>query len=349
MMKTILSTLVLLILSLNSYAQKYHDALAFGLSGHVKECVINDNDNVLNQDPYGYDHQIEFDKDGRLIFYDYCEVSNVKRNSAGYLTSFECFGDYHIEYDINHRAIEVGREDVSPNYYLYDKNGRLIKTSFTDPEFKATSGLIARGTMTIKSTSYDSHNNFLTWQEVNFEGEINNNGKRFITYWDNPSTSKENYKQKDLSEIAFFNTVKVQKVFNVLSNTDINPVKTKERLVYTAPKGTTTKEVTAVYLVGYRETDDNPRNIPTRVNDFIYHDLGKDKEFLGLLVTSYFYQAGAEWKATYEVRIDDEAAQYLLDTKTDDTGWKFNPDYRFYITKDAKLIEYKKEKVGSSK
>lgn len=346
-MKTFLATFVFLLLPLASLAQKYHDAQAFGLKGHVKESVVTSKDIFRHRDPYGY-RQIEFDKDGRLIFYDYSEVSNVKRSSDGYLSSFECYGSYHVKYDINHRAVEVGRDDSASEHYLYDNSGRLIKTSITDPDFKATgTNLMAMGTTTIKTSSYDAHKNFLAWQDVNYEGKVVIDGKRVVTYWDSPSTSKDNYKMKDVSKIAFFNTVKVQKVFNVVARAGNNPVNNKFRLVYTAPKGTTTNEVTHVYLVSYGEEDDNPSHIPSRVNGLIHHDLGKDKQFLGIQITSRHYESKydtkAEWIGGNEMRLDDdETAQYLLDLRTDDTEWVNKTGITFSVTKDPKLQEYNK-------
>lgn len=329
-MKKLISIIPMMFLPLISYAQKYHDAQSFGLNGHVKESVvIFSKEDYLGEEPYGYSKQVEFDKDGQLIYFDYAPVREIKRNPDGYLKSFKAKRKhpYEISYRDNHK-VSMTKYYILLTRYVYDKNNRLIEIERNDP-FEIP-GELKWDKQKVITDSYDKRGNFLKYQMTE-KGEIIGSGKRVITYWDDLSTSKDNYMLKDLSKISFFNTVKVQKIFNVLIKDESNTVLYKARIVYTAPKGTTNNDVTAVYCVDYDDVNSNVE--PPKVDALIYHDLGEENEFLGIDVSNS--------NKSYEIRIDDEAAQYLLDSYADETKWKFKTRISFKVTKQSKLKEPK--------
>ena len=91
-------------------------------------------------------------------------------------------------------------------------------------------------------------------------------------------------------------------------------------------------------LSPYKGKEDLP---PAIVTELIYHDLGPDKEYLGILVHDFI--SNDEWYAK-EIRLDDTSAQYLLDFQTDDTEWADNTRITFSETKDPNLRQTKLER-----
>lgn len=80
------------------------------------------------------------------------------------------------------------------------------------------------------------------------------------------------------------------------------------------------------------------------VTELIYHDLGKDKEFLGVVIFKPVFNKTTHQLAggvLYERRIDDEAGQLLLDYQAGATQWKPGPGglatLKFSETKRADL------------
>jgi len=334
-MKRICLFIGLLLLAFTAKAQKYHDAKAFGLNGHVKECVV-----IENEDDVFWFSQIEFDQDGRLIFYDYHKPKNINRNSDGYITSLYEYTDKTpsmvFKYDTNHTVIEIKHETFSV-LYSYDNKGKPIKNQIVSDE------VYLNGTLTLETSAYDKHNNFLEFKQINSAGRIYKR-HRNITYWDD-SSSKDNFNLWNLSDIAFFNTVKVQKVMPVVVTNMNNNFTMKRRIVFTAPKGTTSNEVTDLYLVGYAEKDEFESHIPVKIYGLAYHDLGPN-EFLGIdvIYTEYKYNT-SEIKETrdFEWKIEGEPdAQYLLDFNTNDTEWICKRSLWFHETKDEVTRKHKK-------
>ena len=325
-MKRIYIIIALMFVTFAVKAQRFHDAKAFGLNGHVKECIIIEGDDDL----FGF-KQIEFDREGRLTFYDYDGVSNAKRSPDGYLTSFSVYGDYVIKYDNSHKVSEYTSHKITDRY-TYNNNGRPVKVTLICDDIRLNGAW-----SNIETSAYDKHNNFVECKTVTCTG-YTNSFKRIITYWED-STSPDNYNLWNLSDIAFFSTVKVQKVMPIVTTYTKNNVPMKRRLVFVAPKGTTSNEITDWYIVSFNQKDEFKSHIPTKVCGLAYHDLGSDKEYLGIDVkyTRYKYNTTqiAEVK-NYELKIEGESdAQYLLDTNTDDTGWKMVNMLNFRITKDV--------------
>ena len=80
------------------------------------------------------------------------------------------------------------------------------------------------------------------------------------------------------------------------------------------------------------------------VTELIYHDLGPDKEYLGILVHDFI--SNDEWYAK-EIRLDDTSAQYLLDFQADITEWANHTRITFSETKDPNLRQTKLEREGN--
>ncbi len=120
----------------NLFAQKYHDAAAVGLKGHVKEVVINSG----GPDPYGYYGKCTFDGNGALTYYgvvDFSNMINVSRSNNGYLKSFSeiendlFFGQSEsltsFSYDSNNRVSRIVK-DLRIDDFYYNSQGYLYKS-----------------------------------------------------------------------------------------------------------------------------------------------------------------------------------------------------------------------------
>ncbi len=80
------------------------------------------------------------------------------------------------------------------------------------------------------------------------------------------------------------------------------------------------------------------------IRELRYHDLGKDKEFLGVeILKPVFnkYTHHLRGSISYELRIDDEAGQFLLDYQAGATKWKPKPggfaELKFTETKSPSM------------
>lgn len=77
---------------------------------------------------------------------------------------------------------------------------------------------------------------------------------------------------------------------------------------------------------------------PRFVVGLIYHDLGEDKEFLGIKVRGERVGQNSLDMYYQEVRLDDVSAQYLIDFSTGDIKWQLRGDPKekmpFSITSD---------------
>ncbi len=108
-----------LILCTSLSAQQYHDAAAFGLKGHVKECKVvkNEDGSSTAWDPHNFS-KLSFTKDGRLEFWAEDSYNNDNRvkyisdyvRSNGLLTGF----NYSVT------------SDDSRTYGFYYKEGQLF-------------------------------------------------------------------------------------------------------------------------------------------------------------------------------------------------------------------------------
>ena len=116
-----------LILCTSLSAQQYHDAVAFGLKGNVKECKVLQENGTYSSGPYEYS-KISFDTDGKLEYWmlDFgldkkdrmAHLSDITR-SNGYLTGF----NYSLT------------PDDSKKYRFHYKDGKLICSYILYTEF----------------------------------------------------------------------------------------------------------------------------------------------------------------------------------------------------------------------
>ncbi len=78
------------------------------------------------------------------------------------------------------------------------------------------------------------------------------------------------------------------------------------------------------------------------VQELIYHDLGKGKEYCGIIVRSVQELQNGKFKTTYEeVRIPNEVAQNLIDFLADDTQMENRTRISYSRTKSAQLRQTK--------
>jgi len=139
---------------------------------------------------------------------------------------------------------------------------------------------------------------------------------------------------QNLSDIAFFSTVKVQATHDALGN------EVKGKLVLTAPKGTTTNVVTDIFFVKHSYKDGNPHHQPTHLYSLAYHDLG-DKEYLGIDVWDDIYYNESDVAPNKhmdrEIRLDDDAGQFLVYFMTSKTDWTDKTGMKFRETKEQRV------------
>ena len=138
-------------------------------------------------------------------------------------------------------------------------------------------------------------------------------------------------------DIPFFSTRKVQEIVPAIGN-DV-----EASLVLTKPKKQgADNDVMHIYYIKHSYKDDNIRHYPPDVRGLVYHNLGEDKEFLGIKIYEPIYCSdGTESGMVSEVRLDDKSAQYLLDFRTDDTKWINKTDITFEITDSPKVMSPK--------
>ena len=107
-----------------------------------------------------------------------------------------------------------------------------------------------------------------------------------------------------------------------------------------------TSSVYSVFYIDSEKQDGNSHHYPPQVQGLVYHNLGEDKEFLGITLREYLYHNKSEPdKVTgilyRETRLDDKSAQYLLDFRTDDTKWINKTDITFEVTDSPKVMSPK--------
>ena len=105
----------------------------------------------------------------------------------------------------------------------------------------------------------------------------------------------------------------------------------------------TSNDVFKVYYVDSEKKDDNRYHHPPVVLRLIYHNLGEGKEFLGIRTRQYLYHDKKDPEAITgtlyrEIRLDDRAAQYLIDLRTGDTKWNNKTDISFEVTNSPRVM-----------
>ena len=89
-------------------------------------------------------------------------------------------------------------------------------------------------------------------------------------------------------------------------------------------KNASPNQVDKIYFIPPNYKDENLSYLP-EIIELVYHDLPNGKEYLSVKTVEYVYKSDKDVKpikALYkDVRINDRAAQYLLDLRTGDTQW----------------------------
>ena len=119
--------------------------------------------------------------------------------------------------------------------------------------------------------------------------------------------------------IEYLVSQKAQKVLPCLGN------KQPANLLFTTSRGDDEENrVTRIYYVE-NDYDKSQYKNPPYIQSLIYHDLG-EKSFLGIKTIEYLdVWKGADYELKIfiaEVKLDDEAAQYLIDFLAGDTNFK---------------------------
>ncbi len=105
-----------------------------------------------------------------------------------------------------------------------------------------------------------------------------------------------------------------------------------------------TNEVYKIYYIEENETDDNYHHRPAEVEGLVYHNLGENKEFLGVKLLYFLYHDKSEPNKVTgymysEVKLQDvKSGQYLLDFRTDDTKWINKTDITFEVTNSPRVM-----------
>ena len=120
-------------------------------------------------------------------------------------------------------------------------------------------------------------------------------------------------------------------------------------MVYTNEKDDI-ESVSDVYIVekeGWRGEPAKPVIAafhPPRVYKLIHHDLGRDKEFCGVVTHEHIIDKNGNYVGKYEkeIPLDDETAQKLIDLVLGHSKWKNNTFIKIYKTKSEHLQPFRK-------
>lgn len=147
----------------------------------------------------------------------------------------------------------------------------------------------------------------------------------------------QKFQQSYPFDIAYFRYSKIKQIKSATAGGQ------KTNLVFVSHDRDNT--VLKVYLVKNNEKNSFETQEPPYIRELIYHDLGPDKEFLGVYVIEKVYDKNThKYKGTigYELRLDDESAQYLLDFNAGSTEWKDETGIKFRETTNPNVAPVKK-------
>ncbi len=111
------------------------------------------------------------------------------------------------------------------------------------------------------------------------------------------------------------------------------------RMVFTTTGNSNSIE--RIYLVSNNDKpSQNPFIQPFRVLSLVYHNIGADKEFCGVVVKKDVYDSDENYKGTIktEKRIDDKSAQLIIDLLTNHTQWNNETSINFVEVSTPKLM-----------
>ena len=135
--------------------------------------------------------------------------------------------------------------------------------------------------------------------------------------------------------IEYLSLDKAQKVLPCLGNEQ------PANLLFTTSRGDDEENrVTRIYYVK-NSYDKSQYKYPPYIQSIIYHDLG-EKSFLGIkTIERLRFKKGDHYEQKtfiFEVKLDDEAAQYLIDFLAGDTNFKNDTDIKFEETTNPRLL-----------
>lgn len=116
----------------------------------------------------------------------------------------------------------------------------------------------------------------------------------------------------------------------------------KYYIVYSGINNADYVDKVSVFPEGYNGVKEG--KLLPRVTKLVYHDLGKGKEYCGIIVIStQKLKNGGFKRTTEEVRLPNEIAQNLIDFMADDTKMKNRTSISYSKTKSAQLRQTKVE------
>ena len=126
--------------------------------------------------------------------------------------------------------------------------------------------------------------------------------------------------------------VEVNKGHNALGNFD---------MVYTNNRIDESGSISDVYIV--QKSRDIPAKSafhPPKVFKLMYHNIGKDKEFCGVITKEDLLDENGQYISGIEkeIRLDDDTAQKLIDLVTNHSKWKNNTFIKICETKSERLF-----------
>ena len=217
-MKSLYSFLIsFILLPLHAFSQPYHDAVAFGLKGPVKKCVITEGARDI---PLDFT-EISFNRDGSLSSWSVAEEKTFKvsRNSNGFiseLTSSEVTGLFLFsrtdKYSFTYTNNSLYRKEVEQfgNKYSYIfsfeennmisiRSSKRMTTDKRDPMtkfFNPQSDHEYDIETQYRINKVDKYGNITDLDEVRFNKSLNKyvvqcNIKLNISYWDVKSNNED--------------------------------------------------------------------------------------------------------------------------------------------------------------
>ena len=136
--------------------------------------------------------------------------------------------------------------------------------------------------------------------------------------------------------VAFFRDVKVQQIKPAIGNGVM------ANIVLTTYGGEgSLNNVRNVYYIKHSYSNSNPDQFPPEVKGLVYHDLGGDKSYLGVILSEKLYATKTaitpKGRMEREVKLDDESAQLLIDLMTGDTKWNNKTSITYSETTNPKV------------
>lgn len=144
----------------------------------------------------------------------------------------------------------------------------------------------------------------------------------------------EEFQQDYPLGVAYFSEMVIQEIMPIRNKNE------KANIVLAASMNSLPDVVKKVYYIKNSYKNNIPHQEPPYIVRLIYHNLGPDKEYLGVLIHENIYKSNERYTNAYkeyEVRLDDETAQYLLDFQANQTKWKNVTNLLYSETTDSNL------------